>query len=199
MLAGVAQLPSESVMSASRLMSPSQAPVREQSRHSSSHTPPPSVQYKTIRGCIVSRPGWHIETPRISLQSVSQSLISGFGGLSYHLDRLGKQLSSGGRSSMVAENQAPRLRLAGRWNKDKSASDMDGYGKSLDLMGIHGESCPPCCTSDMRACTCVRDVVSQPVLDISVIFVILGPLGQLCADVNTQHLSRQVSRRGLPW
>jgi hypothetical protein len=65
-------------------------------------------------------------------------LISGFGGLSYHLDKLGKQLTSGGRSSMVAENQAPRLRLAGRWNKDKSASDMDGYGKSLDLMGIHG-------------------------------------------------------------
>ena len=166
MLAGVAQLPSESVMSASRLMSPSQPQVCEQPRHSSSHAPPTSVQYKRIQGCIVSRPGWHIDRPRISLQSVSQSLISGFGGLSYHLDRLGKQLTSGGRSSMVAENQAPRLRLAGKWNKDKSASDMDGYGKSLDLMGIHGECCLPCRTSCMHARTCTHDVPGEPASDI---------------------------------
>jgi hypothetical protein len=154
------------LMSASRWMSPSQSHLREQPRQSSSHQPPPRVQYKTIQGCIVSRPGWHIDRPRISLQSVSQGLISGFGGLSYHLDKLGKQLTNGGRSSMVAENQAPRLRLAGRWNKDKSASDMDGYGKSLDLMGIHGAFCPPCCTSYMHARTCTHDAPSNPALDI---------------------------------
>lgn len=166
MLAGVAQLPSESVMSASRLMSPSQAQVCEQSRHNSPPAPSPSVQYKTIQGCIVSRPGWHINRPGISLQSVSQSLISGFGGLSYHLDRLGKQLTSGGRSSMVADNQAPRMQLAGRWNKDKSASDMDGYGKSLDLMGIHGASRLHCRTSHMCARTGMHALRNEPALDI---------------------------------
>lgn len=116
-------------------------------------------------------------------------MISGFGGLSYHLDKLGKQLTSGGRSSMVTENQAPRLRLAGRWNKDKSASDMDGYGKSLDLMGIHGASCPPCCTSYMlRAPACMMHQQTQPwtltvILAPSMLFTLVS--SQLVVAVTT--------------
>ena len=173
------------LMSTSRLMNPSQSHLREQPRQSSPHQAPPSVQYKTIQGCIVSRPGWHIDKPRISLQSVSQGLISGFGGLSYHLDKLGKQLISGGRSSMVAENQAPRLRLAGRWNKDKSASDMDGYGKSLDLMGIHGASCLRAAPATrMRAPARMMHQATQP----WTLTMILAPsLSQISCQVNSSN------------
>jgi hypothetical protein len=138
-LAGVAQLPSESVMSALRLMSPPHSQLRGQSSQNSAQSSASSIQYRSVQGCTVSKPGWQIDSrPGIGLQFLSQGLISSIGSLSQHLERLGKQLISSGRSSMVADNQIPRLRLAGRWNKDKSASDMDGYGKSLDLMGIHG-------------------------------------------------------------
>jgi hypothetical protein len=126
-------------MSALRLMSPPQLHLRGQSSQNNAQSPSPGVQYRTIQGCSVSTPGRHLGSgPGLNLQALSQGLISSIGGLSQHLDKLGKQLISGGRSNMVAETQVPRLRLEGRWNKDKSASDMQGYGKSLDLMGIHG-------------------------------------------------------------
>lgn len=74
------------------------------------------------------------------LQVLCAGLVSGIQSISQQFSDFQKQLGSV-RRSMVAESASkitPRLNLAGRWNKDKSASDMDGYGKSLDLMGIHG-------------------------------------------------------------
>lgn len=75
-----------------------------------------------------------------SRPTFGQNIAQGLQAIGSQFNNLGKQLDN--LRSMVAAPQqaqeAPQLYLGGKWRKDKQASDMDGYGRSLDLMGIHG-------------------------------------------------------------
>lgn len=103
--------------------------------------PTTSTKYTTVDGLgSLGKPQRFDLGQNRGLQVLSAGLVSGIQSISQQFSDFQKQLGSA-RRSMVAESAqkiAPRLNLAGRWNKDKSASDMDGYGRSLDLMGIHG-------------------------------------------------------------
>jgi hypothetical protein len=89
------------------------------------------------------RPGIEVSarasTSSAGRPSLGQNLAASLQIIGNRFSNLGKQLD---KLRMVAApqqaQQAPQLYLGGKWRKDKQASDMDGYGKSLDLMGIHG-------------------------------------------------------------
>ncbi len=59
-------------------------------------------------------------------------------GLGQQFSNINRQITNRHDIDMTKQT-ASHLPLGGRWHKDKSASDMNGYGRSLDLMGIHGE------------------------------------------------------------